>query len=121
MNDICVICTDELNGEILILCKLKCRHMYHFDCLKDCQKANIIVCPLCRSHLDEVKPEFPKFCHNCDKKINNDQIRRLHPCKHLVHKDCFADWIEMQTCPICSEKIQLCHDYIQYGIYSDTL
>jgi hypothetical protein len=47
----CLICLDEINKNELIY-KLKCKHIFHKDCLNESIQHQHYDCPLCKTKLD---------------------------------------------------------------------
>tara|TARA_Y100000591_G_C21657976_1_gene606301 strand:- start:555 stop:845 length:291 start_codon:yes stop_codon:yes gene_type:complete len=89
MTDICGICGDLLdsknsNGEIIRTIKLKCNHVFHFECIQLSYKFNNNKeCPYCRQnggnlHIYPLCPAILKSGKNkgnpCNCKIKNNQI-----------------------------------------------
>ena len=51
----CTICIESLNQNKIV--KLKCGHIFHFDCISQCVNCK---CPLCRSDISK-----DKICYGC--------------------------------------------------------
>jgi hypothetical protein len=65
MEEICIICYENLNKENII--KLNCTHKYHYKCfeklmfINDKKNKNVINCPCCRKEYNLGKIPIPDF------------------------------------------------------------
>ena len=57
-NDVCAICLDDFYDRSNITCQLKCKHLYHVDCLKKQRRTSVNPirdkCPMCHFSYDTV-------------------------------------------------------------------
>jgi hypothetical protein len=67
-NDVCAICLDDFYDRSNITCQLKCKHLYHVECLKKQRRVSVNPirdkCPMCRisygTVVQQVYVEEPK-------------------------------------------------------------
>ena len=48
----------------------------------------------------------PDGCHNCLERVMDPSDRAVPPCGHVLHKNCFVEWLELcNDCPTCGDII----------------
>lgn len=71
----CTVCLSEfVEGEIVR--KLKCKHMFHRDCLDEWLQQYLATCPLCRTKVlpDEVVANYHRLQNRLDYDETDDEI-----------------------------------------------
>jgi hypothetical protein len=49
-----------------------------------------------------------EICSICQESLANSEVRRIHHCRHMFHRNCIDRWFEQNVrCPVCRHDIRI--------------